>query len=89
MTPKKLKSVRRRMRYSMQELADCLGIPKSTYQRYEDGSAAIPAKIERDVLYYQELDRKFFAGLPARVDSELKKQYPMGIITVDSMPVLQ
>lgn len=58
----------------MQDISDCVKIPKSTYQRYEDGSAEIPDTVWDDVLALQQSVNSFMAGIPARVDKELAKK---------------
>jgi len=69
MTHQELKTLRKNVKFSMDDMALCIGVPKSTYQRYEDGTAAIPARIERAALEIQNINTEFIANLPARVDS--------------------
>ena len=69
MTATDLRNLRQKIGFSMSDIAACLGVPKSTYQRYEDGSSAVPANIERAAMELQQINDEFMAGLPGRVDS--------------------
>jgi hypothetical protein len=62
----------------MQETADCLGIQKSTYARYEDGSAIMPPAIVRAARELLQINETFSAGMPARIEARFNK-YP-GVI---------
>ena len=69
MTSTDLKALRAKLGYSMADFAACLGVPKSTFQRYEENSAAIPPVIERRAYELATIDRTFFAGINSRVDA--------------------
>jgi transcriptional regulator with XRE-family HTH domain len=71
MNAKQLKALRNRIKFDMRSLAACLSLPLSTYQRYEDGSAAVPERVSQAARELEARDRRFMAGLPARVDSRL------------------
>ena len=69
MTNTDLKALRAKLGYSMADFAACLGVPKSTFQRYEENSAAIPQVIKRRAFELETIDRVFFAGIGGRVDA--------------------
>ena len=71
MTNLELKALRRRIKFDMRSLASCLELPLSTYQRYEDGSAKVPAAVVRAATELERRDQEFMAGLADRVDSKL------------------
>ena len=74
--PKKVDSVRkvrRDIKFDMYSMAACLGIPKSTYQRYEDGSAKTPPEIMRAALELRQINETFITGLPGRVDARIEE----------------
>lgn len=72
MTHNRLKKLRNEIKFDMRSMALCLGIPLSTYQRYEDGTAAIPVRIERAALELEQVNKTFIKELPKRVDANLK-----------------
>ena len=81
MDNKKLKQLRKEMKCSMAELAEVLGIPKSTFQRYEDGSAKIPVVLQENIIHIHKKDREFMRTLPRRLEADLKRKFPHGIIS--------
>lgn len=62
MTKDDLRQIRGNIKFDMRSMAACLGIPCSTYQRYEDGSAKIPDTVARhatELVHIEaELDRQ-------------------------------
>jgi len=74
-----LKELRHKIGFSMTDIALCLGIPKSTYQRYEDGSAEPPPAVQRAAQELLQINETFIAELPARVDARLAKENPLGV----------
>jgi len=79
MTASDLKILRHKIKFSMFDVSACLGVPKSTYQRYEDGSAIIPPTIERAALELQKINEEFIATAPARIDARINREFPGGI----------
>lgn len=82
MTSAEVKQLQKEMGMSLQETADLLDIPKTTYQRYHDGSANIPEELalklrdaHRRMTAWQ--DDYFKVRLPAQLDST----FPNGIIS--------
>ncbi len=73
MTKEALRDLRHRIKFDMRSMAECLGIPHTTLQRYEDGSAAVPDHVERAALELERINTEFMAGLPARVDARIPK----------------
>jgi transcriptional regulator with XRE-family HTH domain len=76
-----LRELRHEIGFSMADVAACLGIPKSTLQRYEDGSAKPPAAVVRAALELKQINVTFMAELPARVDARATIEYPHGIMS--------
>jgi transcriptional regulator with XRE-family HTH domain len=81
MTADNLKELRHNIKFDMRSMATCLGIPLSTYQRYEDGTAAVPDRIERAALELEQINVAFMADLPARVDARIEREYPHGFMS--------
>ena len=79
MTSRELKDLRVGIGFSMADIAACLGVPKSTYARYEDGTAAVPSGIKRAAVELRQINETFMAELPARVDARLAEEWPNGI----------
>lgn len=79
MTKEELRALRHEIKFDMGSVAACLGIAKSTYARYEDGSASIPERIVRAAYELRQINITFMQGLPARVDAKVNEEYPNGI----------
>lgn len=79
MTSEELRNIRHRIKFDMRSTALCLGIPPSTYQRYEDGTARVPDRIERAALALEEFERECDAAREAETEDLLRRQYPGGI----------
>lgn len=73
-----LRELRKQAGYSIGEMAMALGLPKATYQCYEDGSRACPDGVPGKMQSIVEKDREFLAGLPARVDARINAEFPKG-----------
>ena len=78
MTKHELVKLRKEIGFSMQDISDHLRLKKSTYQRYEEGSASIPIHVERGVLDLHKSVKEFMESLPARVDARIDKEFPYG-----------
>lgn len=74
-----LRDLRLKIKFSMADFALCVGVPKSTYQRYEDGSAAIPPAIERAALELEKINIQFNETSVARIDARIAREFPHGI----------
>lgn len=70
--------------YSIGDMALILGIPKSTYQCYEDGRRAPPPSLQATMEQVEQNDKEFFARyLPGgEYDQQLKREYPEGIASI-------
>ena len=81
MDHKELRRLREDIKFDMGSFAACLGIPKSTLQRYEDASAAVPPHIERAALELAHINATFMSRYQpgGHFDQELNKKYPHGI----------
>lgn len=71
MKKKELRSIRTEMKYAMQDMADELQIAKSTYARYEDGSAAITEEIATKVIAARDRNKAFSDGMTQRIIDNL------------------
>lgn len=81
MTNTELLDIRKRIKFDMSSMSVCLGIPKSTYQRYENGSAKVPDNIARAAKELEQINVTFMADLPARVDERVRREFPHGIMS--------
>jgi transcriptional regulator with XRE-family HTH domain len=71
MKKKELQAIRKEMKYAMQDMADELQIAKSTYARYEDGSASVPDDISRKVVAARDRNKLLSAGMTQRIIDNL------------------
>jgi len=76
MTNNELRDLRLRIKFDMRSMALCCGVALSTYQRYEDGTAAVPPHIERAALELEAIDKQFNIESKARIEVEVIKQKP-------------
>lgn len=82
MDASKIRAFRKELGYSMGDFALCVGVPKSTYQRYEDGTAQVPPAVVRAALELQQVDREFFSTMGDRIKANL----PHGICPNEARP---
>ena len=80
MTGKELKRLRREMKFDPRDMCCILGIPRRTYQDYEASKRGIPVEFAERVRELHRQDRAFIAGIAERVDADLAKKYPGGMI---------
>ena len=80
MCPAMLRWIRLQMKFAPRDMYGTLGLPRRTYQDYESGERGIPAKLAAQIRQVFKRDREFMAGLPNRVDANLKRQFPGGMI---------
>lgn len=76
-----LRQIRIEMGYSIQEMADALGLKKATYQCYEECRRRDPEGLHALMLYLQEIDRRFMAELPGKLEVKVAKQFPHGFMS--------
>lgn len=76
-----LRSLRVELGYSQRELARLLDIPYATYQGYETGRRQMPAGFINRVREWQQIDLEFMAGLAARVDERVRREFPDGFMS--------
>lgn len=69
MDNKELRELRTRIKFDMRSMATCCGVPLSTYARYEDGSAKVPAAVERAALELEQIDRQFNIEMTERLNN--------------------
>ena len=80
MTSEELRNIRHRIKFDMRSMASCLGLRScSTYQRYEDGTAKVPASVERAALALEEFEKECDAKREAEGVALLERQFPGGI----------
>lgn len=80
MTSEELRNLRHRIKFDMRSMALCLGFSShSTYQRYEDGTARVPAHIARAALALEEFERECDAARAAETEDLLRREFPGGI----------
>ena len=79
MTNTELRKLRQGIKFDMRSTALCLGIPVSTYQRYEDGSAKVPDSIASAALALEEFERECDAIREAETEDLLRREFPGGI----------
>lgn len=75
-----LKVIREEIGFAPRDMYRTLGIPRRTYQDYEAGKRRIPDAIANAVFAELKWNRKFMEGLAARVDTELLRVFPDGMI---------
>ena len=79
MTSEELRNIRHRIKFDMRSMASCLGLSCSTYQRYEDGTAKVPASVERAALALEAFEKECDAKREAETEDLLRKEFPRGI----------
>ena len=80
MTGEELRTIREAMHYSMADFGILLGgIPKSTLQRYEEGTAAIKPELAEKVLLEQARDAEFMERTRQDTRDWCDKHFPHGI----------
>lgn len=80
MNGEELKRIRIEMKFGVCDMYRTLGLPRRTYQDYEAGKRGIPEDVARRVREAHRRDREFMAGLPARIDAAIEREFPGGVI---------
>ncbi|MDA8428913.1 MAG: hypothetical protein M0T70_06620 [Geobacteraceae bacterium] len=80
MSAEECKRLRQEMKFGVCDMYRTLGLPRRTYQDYESGRRGIPQDVAAQIREAHRRDREFMAGLPARIDAALKREFPGGII---------
>jgi transcriptional regulator with XRE-family HTH domain len=75
----RLVEIQREMGFSLRDMSQILGLKKSTYQGYTTGRRAVPRQVMLEAEIAMERNRDFWRGLPDRVDSRIKDDFPAGI----------
>ncbi|NTU49485.1 MAG: hypothetical protein HGA87_01070 [Desulfobulbaceae bacterium] len=82
MKPHELIKLRKQLGLSRDEASrGVLAIPKSTYARYEDGSAIIPMYVPEKLIQFESHYKSWKKDLKKRLDADIKKRFPFGIIS--------
>ena len=79
MTSDELRNIRHRIKFDMRSMASCLGLPCSTYQRYEDGTAQVPERIANAALALEAFEKECDAKREAETEDLLRREFPRGI----------
>lgn len=79
MTKEELRAIRESMHYSMADFGILLGIPKSTLQRYEDGSAVIKQDLVDKVMKEKSRDADFMERTRQETREWCDRFFPLGI----------
>jgi len=58
----------------------CDPMPRRTYQDYEAGNRGIPADLASRIREIYRRDREHMAGIGARIDAALDREFPGGMI---------
>ena len=66
-----LKQIWDGLHFSIGEMAAVLGIPKSTYQGYEENRRTMPNDLISKAIEWREKDLEFMRGIAARIDARL------------------
>lgn len=74
MTKEELRALRLEIKFDVRSFATCLGVPKSTLQRYLDGTAAVPERVKRAALELRQINITFNEGFDARMDESIKSK---------------
>ena len=72
MTTEELCNLRHEIKFDIRSFAACLGIPATTYQRYENRTAKVPERIERAALELRQINVTFIQQMPSRIDERIK-----------------
>lgn len=81
MTDEDLREIQRKIKFNAPSMALCLGIKYRTYRNYYYGMNRIPEHIAVKVLDLEQKNNEFIAGIPARVDYHVNKQFPNGLMS--------
>lgn len=77
-----LKSIRLQMNFSMETMAEDLGIKhKSTYQGYESGRRKCPQYVIEAARISLQKDKIYWETMTSRIDENLKNQFPNGFLS--------
>lgn len=79
MTADELKQIRKRIRFDIRSTALCLGIPHTTYQRYENGSAKVPDDIAQKMIELERFEKECDQKRELEFIEIINKQFPFGI----------
>lgn len=76
-----LKSIRECMRLDTPSMAKILNLPLATYRSYEYGHRPTPATVMTDAHTAMKQDREWLQDFRARLDGDLARLYPHGIMS--------
>lgn len=75
-----LRWIRLQMGFEPRDMYRTLELPRRTYQDYEAGKRGIPAELATRIREMHRRDRELMNGIGDRVDAELHRQYPGGVL---------
>lgn len=73
MNAEQLQNIQKSINFDGPSMAICMGIDYEQYRRYYYGHTAIPDNIERAAMELQQINHKFIADAPARIDANIEK----------------
>lgn len=80
MSAEECRRLRQEMKCGVCDMYRALGLPRRTYQDYESGRRGIPAHVAAQIRAIHQRDREFMAGLPARIEARVLRDFPGGVI---------
>ena len=78
---KKLCTLRKAACFDMPSMALAMGLSYHTYRSYEYGRRAIPTPVIEKAEQVVEANRKFLSDYLNRLNADLDRQYPNGILS--------
>lgn len=81
MNKDRFRNLRQEMHYSMADLSVLIGVPKTTLQRYEDGSAKVPVSVAVKLIEAHRRDKSWMKQLLRKIDKDVRQRFPAGIIS--------
>ena len=75
-----ISQIRHEMVLSQADIAGLLGIPETTFQRYENGTARMPEKTWEKLQAARERLNKWQKSMPKTIARRIARDFPNGII---------
>lgn len=74
-----IRQMRLAMKLSFGEAAEFCGVPKATYQRYDEGTARVPPEVTEKMTAAWKRDRTWMSGMVKRIEADIDRRFPRGI----------
>lgn len=75
-----LRAIRFAIGFSIREMAAELKLKPATYQKYEDGSRALPEEVLMGARETKQKVDDYMTTMPARIDARIEAEFPNGIV---------